>query len=87
MSDGEPLMDFKQGPRWSDLFPFLLKFFIHSFFQQVFIEQTYEKVLSVISHQVIASGKTPVRYHYTPTRMTKRKSLNLVTAVTARLKL
>ena len=80
-------MDFKQGPRWSDLFPFLLKFFIHSFFQQVFIEQTYEKVLSVISHQVIASGKTPVRYHYTPTRMTKRKWLNLVTAVTARLKL
>ena len=37
MSDGEPLMDFKQGPRWSDLFPFLLKFFIHPFLQQVFI--------------------------------------------------
>lgn len=85
MSNGESLVDFKQDPRWSDLFPFLLKVFIHPFFQQVFIEQTHEKVLSIISHQEAAS-KTPVRYHNTPTRMTKRNREILSQLLTARLK-
>ena len=37
MSDGEPFVDFKRGTRWSDFFPCLFKFFIHPFFQQIFI--------------------------------------------------
>lgn len=55
---------------------FSFKLFIHPFFQQIFIEQTYEKGLNIFSHQGNAS-KTPAKYHYTATRMTEMKTPSL----------
>ena len=47
----EPPVGFQLGKTGPDVFPLSYTHFIHSFVPLILIEQTHEKVLSMISHQ------------------------------------